>query len=166
MFSILQLTKKDGLTGLLNRQAYYAETSKSRKDITAIVSLDMNGLKKVNDTYGHDVGDSVLKELGNYLYNKFTNEEIVGRFGGDEFVIFLKNEDNADIALKIAQEIVNESSEQVTLPSDEVKFSVNIGMAIYHGEEKNYSELFKKADIALYKTKADRKIKYNLYQDK
>lgn len=83
----------------------------------------------------------------------------------DEFIIFLKNENNVENALKIADEIVSESAQNVKLPSDEVKFSVSIGLAIYHGEEKNYSELFKKADIALYKTKADRKIKVSLYQE-
>ena len=80
-------------------------------------------------------------------------------------MIFFKDEDDADIALKTASEIVNETSQRIKLPNDEVTFSVSIGIAIYHGQEKNYSELFKKADIALYKTKANRQVKYSLYQE-
>ena len=159
----------DELTGLNNKAALtrkinkYMNNESNNKGILFI--LDINYFKTINDAYGHDVGDSVLNELGNYLSNKFNSEEIVGRFGGDEFVIFLKNEDSVDTALKIAEEIVSETSGSIKLPTDQVNFSVNIGMAIYHGQEKNYSELFKKADIALYKTKDNRQEKYSLYQD-
>ena len=159
----------DELTGLKNKAALTREVNdfmgNNSNNEGILFMLDVNYFKTINDTYGHDVGDSVLSQLGEYLNCKFSGEEIVGRFGGDEFIIFLKNENNVENALNIADEIVSESAQKVKLPSDEVKFSVSIGLAIYHGEEKNYSELFKKADIALYKTKADRKIKVSLYQE-
>ena len=77
VFSILQLTKKDALTGLLNRQAYYGETSRSFKDITAIISLDMNGLKKINDTYGHDAGDEALITLRHLLESNVNIQDFI-----------------------------------------------------------------------------------------
>ena len=159
----------DELTGLKNKAALtvkinkFMNNSSNNKGILFI--LDINYFKTINDTYGHDVGDVVLKDLGIYLKKKFHNKEIVGRFGGDEFVIFLKNMDDVNEAIKIASEIVDETSEQIKLPSEEVKFSVGVGVAIYQGKEKNYSELFKKADIALYKTKANRKKHYAIYQE-
>ena len=89
----------------------------------------------------------------------------MGRFGGDEFIIFLRNVDDLKQADRIAREITSETPELIKLPTDEVKFGISVGVAIYKGKEKNYSEIFKKADIALYKTKADRKIHYNIYQE-
>ena len=159
----------DELTGLKNKAALTRKINKFMNDESnskgTLFILDVNYFKTINDTYGHDIGDIVLKDLGNYLKEKFHNKEIVGRFGGDEFVIFLKNMDDADEAVKIATEVVNETAEQIKLPTDEVQFSVSIGVAIYRGKEKNYSELFKKADIALYKTKKNRKIHYAVYQE-
>ena len=61
-------------------------------------------------------------------------------------------------------EIVNETSEKIKLPNENEKFSISMGIAIYRGQEKNYSEVFKKADMALYNTKANRKIKYSIYE--
>ncbi len=66
---------------------------------------------------------------------------------------------------RIAKEITSETPEFIELPTDEVNFGISVGVVIYKGKEKNYSEIFKKADIALYKTKADRKIHYNIYQE-
>ena len=62
-------------------------------------------------------------------------------------------------------EFIEETVDLIKLPTDEVKFSISIGAATYEGQEKNYSELFKKADIALYQTKANRKIHYAIYQE-
>lgn len=159
----------DELTGLKNKDALTRKINKFMNDGShnkgALFILDINYFKTINDTYGHDIGDSVLKQLGDYLREKFINKEIVGRFGGDEFVIFLKHTGDADEAMAIAKEIVEETSERIKLPTDEVKFSASVGVAIYKGKEKNYSELFKKADIALYKTKTNRKIRYALYQE-
>ena len=88
----------------------------------------------------------------------------MGRFGGDEFIIFIKNAYEEDYAKELAMEIVNETRDAIKLPSGE-PFSVSMGIAIYRGTEQNYSAVFKKADIALYKTKANRKIKYSIYDE-
>ena len=173
-FVLIEKIKKqkdsDELTGLMNKSALTGTINKFMDDEAnkkgTLFILDIDYFKTINDKYGHDVGDRVLQELGAYLREKFPDKEIVGRFGGDEFVMFLKNTTNSKAALTTAKEIVEETSERIKLPDEETRFSLSIGIAIYHGEEKNYSELFKKADIALYKTKANREVKYSLYEEK
>ena len=169
---IRQINKQkdtDELTGIKNKAALTNKINKFFKNNVngkgLLFVLDVDYFKSINDTYGHDIGDVVLQELGQYLRQKFINKEIVGRFGGDEFIIFLRNTDDIALADKLANEIVNETKEIIKLPTDEVKFSVSIGIAVYHGKEKNYSEIFKKADTALYKTKANRKIHYSIYKE-
>ena len=157
----------DELTGLKNKSGLTREINtfiekKSEFKQGIFYVLDIDGFKDFNDTYGHDVGDVILEKLGVYLRNKFTSEEIVGRFGGDEFIIFIKNVADVKLATKIANEIATEVAEKIELPNKEEKLSVSMGIAIYRGAEKNYSEVFKKADVALYKTKANRKIKFNI----
>ena len=117
----------------------------------------------INDTYGHDIGDEVIRQVGAFLGNSFINGEITGRFGGDEFIIFIKDSDNVEEAQKIAEKIVAGASENVILPDKNEKISISIGIAIYQGIENNYSELFKKADIAMYKSKADKNNRYTIY---
>ena len=158
----------DDLTGLKNKAALTRAINsfvKSADDNKGIfIVLDIDYFKKFNDTYGHDMGDSILHQLGSYFKEKFVKDEIVGRFGGDEFIIFIKNAYETDYAKELAMEIVNETSERIKLPNENEKFSISMGIAIYRGQEKNYSEVFKKADMALYNTKANRKIKYSIYE--
>ncbi|MBO7639096.1 MAG: GGDEF domain-containing protein, partial [Treponema sp.] len=125
--------------------------------------MDVDRFKSINDTYGHDIGDSVICQLGTILASKFTDGEILGRFGGDEFIVFIKDMDDVNTAKKIAEGIINAVSENVTLPDSNEKVSVSIGAAVYKGQEKNYSEIFKKADVALYKSKADADNRFYVY---
>lgn len=81
------LTQKDSLTGLLNRQAYYADVDSERQSITAIVSLDMNGLKVINDNLGHSAGDEALVTLSLCFMKALKRRQSGYRIGGDEFVI-------------------------------------------------------------------------------
>ena len=87
VYIMQQLTKKDVLTGLLNRQSYYSDLEKSKSDITAVLSLDMNELKTTNDKYGHDAGDKALSTLANCFKSAAKNGQRVYRVGGDEFMI-------------------------------------------------------------------------------
>ncbi|MCR5184753.1 MAG: GGDEF domain-containing protein, partial [Bacilli bacterium] len=169
---IQQINKQkdsDELTGLANKTALtkmindFFKNNPNGKGLLFV--LDVDYFKSINDSYGHDIGDETLRELGRYLREKFTNNEIVGRFGGDEFIIFFKDVDDVELADKLAHEVIDETYDLIKLPTDEVKFGVSIGAAIYQGKETNYSELFKKADIALYKNKASRKIHYSMYQE-
>lgn len=170
------LTKKinvqkdtDDLTGLKNKGAITREINRfltdASKDKGIMFLLDIDHFKSINDTYGHDVGDSVISQFGAFLSKTFTGGEIAGRFGGDEFIVFIKDSDDPVLAEKTARTIVDGTADSVVLPDADKKVSVSIGIAIYHGSEKNYSEIFKKADLALYNTKSDRTVNYVFFDD-
>lgn len=157
----------DEMTGLKNKGCLTREINKyladENEDRGLLFIMDVDRFKSINDTYGHDVGDSVIVQLGRFLAEGFKGDEIVGRFGGDEFILFVKNTDDTDTARSIAEDAVAGIARSIRLPDDKVKLSVSIGVALYHGEEKNYSELFKKADVALYNAKHSTKERYCVY---
>ena len=146
VFSILQLTKKDALTGLLNRQAYYSETSRSFKDITAIVSLDMNGLKVINDTYGHDAGDEALMTLALCISKSCKVKQSAYRMGGDEFTIVCRKTSEDDV-LKLIERVKKHVSE--------TKYTTSIGYCYQKDGFLGLDDLLKKSDEEMYKNKAE-----------
>ena len=156
----------DDLTGLKNKGATIREISKLIDDDSfnkgIMYVMDIDKFKTINDTYGHDVGDDVILQFGHFLGNLFNGDEIIGRFGGDEFIVFIKNADDKETACRIAEDIVKGCGEKVIYSDGSSKVSTSVGIALYHGEEKEYSELFKKADVALYEAKADAVNRYHI----
>ena len=158
----------DDLTGLKNKGALTREINEflanPMTDKGIMFMLDVDHFKAINDTYGHDIGDRVISQFGIFLGRKFVNNEITGRFGGDEFILFIKDTDNLDAVQNIADEVIAGAAEYVTLPDETKKISISIGVALYKGQETNYSEIFKKADTALYKAKVDKSKKFCVYE--
>lgn len=158
----------DEMTGLSNKGALTREINEFLADKSTkkglLFVLDVDRFKSINDLYGHDVGDDVIIQLGGFLASRFTHHEIVGRFGGDEFIVFIKNTNDLDSARKIAEGLVEGVSTSVVLPNNEKGVSISIGIAAYNGQENNYSEIFKKADIAMYKAKADPENRFYVYE--
>ena len=105
------LSTTDYLTGAYNRTKfmeyanYELERSKRYKSTFSILLMDLDLFKKLNDTYGHNIGDEVLKNFGSILKESFTIEDIVGRAGGDEFIVFVKDIQEHGNAINRAQEI-------------------------------------------------------------
>lgn len=159
----------DELTGLKSKSALTREIneflSDEKKNKGIMFLMDFDHFKSINDKYGHDVGDNVITQFGAFLKTMFMDDDIVGRFGGDEFIVFIKDTDDTALAEETARRIAEDSAEYVTLPGKKRKFSVSMGIAVYTGVEKNYSEIFKKADVALYQVKADRTVKFKIYND-
>ncbi|MBP5610143.1 MAG: GGDEF domain-containing protein [Clostridia bacterium] len=158
----------DDMTGLKNKGSLTREINAyltdAGKDKGILLVLDIDRFKGINDTYGHDIGDSVIRQMGLFLRDKFTGGEIVGRFGGDEFIVFIKDTDQADQAGEIAPDLIAGTAKNVLLPDGDQTVSVSVGISVYHGVEKNYSEIFKNADIALYQAKADAEKRFCFYQ--
>lgn len=154
----------DEMTGLRNKGALTREINEFLADSSAnkglLFMLDVDRFKVINDTWGHDAGDRVITQLGAFLAGRFTGGEITGRFGGDEFIVFIKNTDDPDAARRIADDLIKGASEYVELPDKDQRISISAGIAVYRGAETNYSEIFKKADTALYRAKADPEHKY------
>ena len=146
VFDILALVKKDALTGLLNRQAYYAETKRDYKDITAIVSLDMNGLKVINDTYGHAMGDEALVSLAVCFSKASKAKQSVYRMGGDEFVI---------VCRRTSKEEVEALVERIEKYVKETKYTCSIGYSYHEVGTVELDDLLKESDEIMYSNKAD-----------
>ena len=159
----------DELTGLKNKGALTREINAFLTDKAAdkgiLFVMDVDRFKSINDTYGHDVGDNVIVQLANYLAVRFPTKEITGRFGGDEFIVFIKHTDDLATACSIANDVVSGVSEHVSLPDPKQQVVISIGIAIYRGQERNYSELFNKADTALYQAKADRENRFYVFKE-
>lgn len=143
-FSVLQLTKKDALTGLLNRHAYYADISVDPKNITAVISIDMNGLKKINDSHGHAAGDNALIILSYCFSRSLKNKQYGYRIGGDEFIIICRKTPEAEV-LKIV--------ELIRQYIKETPYSCSIGYSFNMDGNKHVDELLKESDEMMYKEK-------------
>ena len=146
----------DELTGLLNKITFENRCCKCiqglpPEKIAALFIIDLDNFKKANDTHGHQFGDLILKKFAAKLKDIFKNDGITGRFGGDEFVILLKNVDDINFVTEKARTVVKMARD---LNFDkEVELSSSVGIAIFSGSEKNYSEIFSAADKSVYAVK-------------
>ena len=125
----------DEMTGLRNKGSLTREINEflldSSKNKGTLMIMDVDRFKSINDTYGHDIGDSVIIQLGHLLANKFVKDEITGRFGGDEFILFIKNTDDIDMACQIANDVASSVSKDIKLPNENDHISISIGIALY-----------------------------------
>jgi len=145
IFLLQQYTKRDPLTNLLNRQSYYADMEKHGSAITAVVTMDMNGLKEINDTEGHAAGDVALKALADCFWRASNHSHRLYRIGGDEYVIMCLNSSEDEV-----RTLVEDIRKEVA----KGPYSCSIGYAMRSGEltvEKTYQL----ADQMLYEKKKE-----------
>lgn len=143
-FSVHQVMKKDSLTGLLNRNAYYADVSYDTKSITSLISIDMNGLKTINDTEGHLAGDEALVTLSMCFTKATKFRQTPYRLGGDEFVI---------ICRKVTEEDVLKLVERIRKLVDDTKYSCSIGYSFNFEGNKSIDDLLTESDAMMYDDK-------------
>lgn len=151
---------QDSLTGLANRR--HMEEILQRQFFRlfryntpcSIIMLDVDHFKKFNDSYGHDMGDYVLKELAAYLKKNTRGEDLACRYGGEEFIIILVDTETEAAARK-AERMRGEIAETIAIPylSEELHVTVSMGVATSPHHGRNINELIKAADTALYKAK-------------
>ena len=159
----------DGLTGFLNKSAVNEKlTEVCKHNDGALMILDIDNFKKVNDLYGHDKGDLVLKAFAEIIKTSTREQEIIGRIGGDEFVIFLKKfkaeSGISSLNDRINQELIVRMHEIV---GDTIPFNigVSIGVSFIPTDGRDYELLFRKADTALYQVKQHGKHGYTIFSD-
>ncbi|WP_169752824.1 GGDEF domain-containing response regulator [Campylobacter mucosalis] len=155
---IANFANKDFLTGVYNRRFFYANMSEyiphanSESEPYAVAMLDIDFFKKINDTYGHDVGDKVIQTLAKKLDDSVKGRDVVARFGGEEFCVVLKNIQKTD-AIKFFVAVRSAMAANVVEYKDQtIKFTVSIGVA-FSDNQRDIHELLEMADSALYNAK-------------
>jgi len=128
----------------------------------AVMCLDLDGFKQINDTLGHDAGDTLLGMVAARLLAAVRQEDTVARLGGDEFVIALWGLSRANDAAKLASKVIQAVSQPYSIQGRGVSISASVGVGIYptHGEE--VETLMKSADLALYEAKSTGKNVYRV----
>lgn len=156
----------DSLTGLPNRRFILDRIEKMvsmRQRMAydaAVLFIDLDNFKSLNDTFGHDKGDLLLKEVAHRLQSCVRSYDNVGRFGGDEFVVLLERVGDNHVvdaahAFQVAQKIIAAMSQSFNLDGLQHRTSPSIGIALIDGEILSKEELLKRADMAMYKAKAE-----------
>lgn len=167
---ILKMAYFDMLTGLSNR-AYFTEQLENAiqrvrqsHERLAILFIDLDDFKKVNDTLGHEAGDRVLKEFANKFQRCIREGDILARMGGDEFALLIEIQELND-AIHVSKRIVETAAEPLEMLTTKQLVGTSIGIAIYPENGLTGSELLKNADTAMYKAKSQGKNQTCLFND-
>jgi len=153
----------DPLTGIPNRILLYdritheIDITNRRGNMMALLFLDMDGFKKINDTYGHDAGDKLLKAFAVRVGGCVRQSDTVARLGGDEFVILLPDINNKEDVLQVGRKIRDRCEKPYQIDDQEFSVTVSIGISVYPADGKEVDTLLKKADSAMYTVKASGK---------
>lgn len=161
---LIHLSEIDPLTSVFNKettQKLIDQKLKNHEHFCFLI-LDVDDFKSVNDNYGHAVGDKVLKNLSDLFKNHFRQTDIVGRIGGDEFIILIEDEHIAESRIQSLLQKVNELKIEEL---QDFKLSISVGMAFAPSNGTTFMELYRHADHALYQTKRTGKNNYKIYKN-
>lgn len=168
---IQQMAFHDSLTGLPNRKLFsdrlgivLAQAKRNKKKV-GIVMLDLDNFKDVNDTLGHDVGDTLLKEVAERLSVTLRKSDTVARFGGDEFVLIFPDMEVIEEAIQVVQKIIDRFNKPFLIDTHQLVVTTSIGIAVYPNDGMDEEILMKNADIAMYQAKQAGRARYQLYKE-
>ena len=159
----------DALTGLPNRQLFFDRAAiamanaRREKEMLAVISLDVDGLKFVNDHWGHMAGDHVLVTTGNRLCDLLRKGDTISRFGGDEFLILLNGVKSADDIHTTVKKIMETASMPLEIEGDCIAVTASLGIAIYPTDDTEIEALIQKSDKAMYHIKSHGRNGYSFY---
>jgi diguanylate cyclase (GGDEF)-like protein len=163
-----KVAKYDQLTGLANRYLFLNELKIIHEEARllnqgfALLFIDLDGFKFVNDTYGHDIGDELLQNIAFKIKSFVRSEDLVSRLGGDEFTIILKNLKDKTRVSKIALSIIEKIKQPIKIKNTNIHIGSSIGIYIYENSD-DYQEIISKADIAMYESKKAGKGTYTFF---
>jgi diguanylate cyclase (GGDEF)-like protein len=166
---LYHLSTRDVLSGLYNRQSLLEKLESliynSQRNNTkfALLFIDLDNFKNVNDSLGHDVGDKLLILVAQNLLNTVRKNDIVSRLGGDEFIIVLPNIEDETTVMEVVERIQNIFKQTIEVNFSKIAVTASIGITIYPNDATNTTELLKNADIAMYKAKAIGKNHYYFF---
>jgi diguanylate cyclase (GGDEF)-like protein/PAS domain S-box-containing protein len=167
---ITHMARHDALTNLPNRTLFREQLEQAlrlakRGDKFAVLCLDLDHFKDINDSLGHPIGDALLMEVGRRLSSCVSEGDTVARLGGDEFVIVqFCGSDESSPAVSLASRIVEAISEPYHIGGHQLVIGVSVGISLAPDDGKNPDELLKKADLALYRAKADGRGTYRFFE--
>jgi diguanylate cyclase (GGDEF)-like protein len=164
------LAMHDTLTMLNNRLAFdgegkrlFAESIRKNRNF-GLLLIDLDEFKWINDKHGHLIGDKVLKRVGNILDNTILTGDFVARIGGDEFAVIVNDIKRIEDSGIVAEKILNNFKNPLKLPGiEDIHVDVSIGISCFSSKNKSFSDIFKEADVALYKAKFTGKKHFEFY---
>ncbi len=162
-------SERDALTGLCNKAFAEKQTRDALLDVGedrfhALMIVDLDNFKQVNDTYGHMLGDQVLRECSRRIRYLFRDDDVVGRIGGDEFLVCLRNISTAQVAADKAAGICAAFREKFRFGEKLITLSGSVGVALFPQDGETFEELYERADLALYEAKRCGKNNYCFYE--
>ncbi len=170
--TIRRMANNDALTGLANRNLFHDRLTEAianarrTERLVALMFLDLDNFKDVNDTFGHPTGDALLKVVAERLGNVVTRQtDTLARLGGDEFAIVFTNLPSIDPVNILAGRILQSFTEPITAEGSLVKTGVSIGISLFPYDDDDPDQLIRKADLALYQAKAQGRNAYYLYDE-
>ena len=166
---ILHMASHDSLTGLANRmlltdrfqQALLSNARESQ--MSAVLFIDLDHFKQINDTLGHGVGDKLLKLVGHRLQALVRKSDTVAHLGGDEFVLLLPQLAHCDAAIQVANKIIQALADAIHIEGASFTISPSIGISLYPDDGLDAETLLRNADIAMYRAKANGRNNYQCY---
>jgi diguanylate cyclase (GGDEF)-like protein len=168
---LYNLAHYDSLTKIPNMLMFekelddFIEIATKEKRFFSILFIDLDNFKYINDTYGHDAGDYVLKTIANHISTAILHDDIVARRSGDEFLVLLRNYTTKDDIKHIAYNILQKISKDILWGSERIKAACSIGISRFPDNAKTKNELLTLADTAMYNAKALGKGKYFFADD-
>lgn len=166
---IRDASQRDALTGLPNRALLFEycghllAIARRTRSKGALLFIDLDRFKPINDTHGHDVGDQVLRQVARRLLDCTRQEDIVGRLGGDEFVVALPHADDTWGPATVARNIIERISQPYHVGSLQLHLSPSIGISLYPSHGATLDELIKCADAAMYEAKKSGRSCYRFF---
>ena len=151
--------QRDPLTNVYNRSIFEEEAERFMEEegaAGALIILDLDNFKQVNDRYGHLKGDEMLKALVKILQQTFRRQDLIGRLGGDEFLVFVK-----EIA---GREVLDKRMRELFDRMEGMQLACSAGISMADGADFSYGKALKEADIALYRSKQNGKKRYSYYE--
>ena len=158
---VTRLALHDALTGLANRRYLHLQLegsiARARREQTefAVLVIDLDFFKPINDRHGHAAGDAVLMEISRRLSARVRKGEVAARLGGDEFVVVLNHGESNEVPLRAAQRLVAALAEPIALAQGEMRVGASVGVAFYPSDATEPEDLIRKADVALYRAKGE-----------
>jgi diguanylate cyclase (GGDEF)-like protein len=167
---IWQVSQHDPLTGLPNRALIhgFAEpmlaAARRSGALVAVLFVDMDRFKPINDEHGHAVGDEVLKEIARRLRTSVRESDLVGRLGGDEFLLVLNDVRSTDSAMRVARVCISRLGQPYRIDSLELRTTPSIGISLFPQHGRDIDALIRHADAAMYEAKQQVRNRFQFYQ--